>query len=486
MKSLKKVLVLVMSLAFVASLVMGCTVSTTDSPTAGTVDEAADTASGSAATGGAIVQEGVEAKEESATVADYVSECSALSDMEAYNYFCSLADKGLTDDEIIQFFIDLPISTANEQVYQLFQDEGFQASMDTYPIGETYDGYTWANGDGTSIVGGYSGNNLKLPFTGYIDSVDTDVTYNLGIVFHGFSHPWLINWADSAKWELDKYPNVTYTILDGEFDDSKMGEQIDTLIAQQVDGIVVWPQTEAGTTAAVQRIIDAGIPVVTTDRLTGAQDVNAIVAGNFPANGAQCGMYLVYQLAQDNDEAAVAGNLVMLRKPLGSTADAVRTGYFLKVLSYFPGINVLASYHDEDSREQAYTNAQTALAAFDNIDAFYGTGDHETLAAVEACKDGNRMTRSNGLKMHFIGIDDSKEILTEVKEGLVDSDTPYTPLIADIGVRVLLNILEGKDFGTKYIITPNIPIVTTNGDVVFGLHTQTPDQWYAYTFGPEM
>jgi len=36
------------------------------------------------------------------------------------------------------------------------------------------------------------------------------------------------------------------------------------------------------------------------------------------------------------------------------------------------------------------------------------------------------------------------------------------------------------------VITPNIPMVTQKGDTIFGLVTQTPDQWYAYTFGPPM
>ena len=36
------------------------------------------------------------------------------------------------------------------------------------------------------------------------------------------------------------------------------------------------------------------------------------------------------------------------------------------------------------------------------------------------------------------------------------------------------------------VITPNIPMVTQNGDIIFGLNTQKPDEWYQYTFGPPM
>ena len=165
----------------------------------------------------------------------------------------------------------------------------------------------------------------------------------MGVTFHGFNHPWLINWADAIKWEGDRHSNIDMTVLDAEFDNQKQASHFDTFIAEKVDGIVVWPQVEAPTGPPAQRAIEAGIPVVSVDRLTGYKGVTSRVTGNFPANGAQCGMYLVWKLAQEGNLNA---NVIMLRKPLGSTADAVRTGHFLKVLSYFPGIKILQSYHD--------------------------------------------------------------------------------------------------------------------------------------------
>jgi ribose transport system substrate-binding protein len=178
--------------------------------------------------------------------------------------------------------------------------------------------------------------------------------------------------------------------------------------------------------------------------------------------------------------------MVMLRKPLGSTADAVRTGHMLKVLSYFPGIEILKSYHDTDNREEAYANAQAALQAYPDIDVFFGTGDHEALAAWEATKLAGRLdSRPGGKKVIFLSIDDSKEALTHVEKGNFEVNTPYTPLISDIGMRVLLNAVTGKEMPHD-VITPNIPMVTPKGEKIFGLKTQTPDEWWEYTFGPPL
>jgi ABC-type sugar transport system substrate-binding protein len=415
-------------------------------------------------------------------------EVSKLEGQKALEFFESLPQKGVKDEEVIDFFVDLPISQANKQVYDLFEKEGFERYLAGYPRGKPYQGFQWKQGSGTEIKGPFSKQALKLPFTDYVPLPEGPVgkdgeTYDIGVTFHGFDHPWLINWADAARWEAARHPNVKVKVLDAQYDNNKMASHFDTFISQDVDGILVWPMVEAPTGPPAQRAMEAGIPVVSVDRLTGHEQVTSRVTGNFPANGAQVGMALINTLAKEGDLNA---KMVMLRKPLGSTADAVRTGHMLKVLSYFPGIEILKSYHDTDNREEAYANAQSALQAYRDIDVFFGTGDHEALAAYEATKLAKRLnSRKGGKKIIFLSIDDSKEALTRVKEGDFEVNTPYTPLISDIGMRVLLNVVTGKDMPHD-VITPNIPMVTPKGEEIFGLKTQTPDEWWQYTFGPPL
>jgi ribose transport system substrate-binding protein len=418
--------------------------------------------------------------------ANLYDEVSKLQGEEALKFFQALPEKGVEGTDVVEFFIGLPLSDANPQIKKLFDDQGFERYLEGYPKGEPHGGFQWESGMGTEIKGPFSKQALKLPFTDYIpldEGPVGDGEYDIGVTFHGFDHPWLINWADAAKWEADRHPNVKLRVLDAEYDNNKQASHFDTFISQQVDGILVWPMVEAPTGPPARRAMDAGIPVVSVDRLTGYDDVTSRVTGNFPANGAQVGMALIDKLAAEGDLKA---NMVMLRKPLGSTADAVRTGHMLKVLSYFPGIKILKSYHDTDNREEAYANAQAALQAYDDIDVFFGTGDHEALAAWEATKLANRVnSRPGGKKIIFLSIDDSKEALTHVRKGNFEVNTPYTPLISDIGMRVLLNVVANKEMPHD-VITPNIPMVTPKGKEIFGLKTQTPDAWWEYTFGPPL
>jgi len=411
-----------------------------------------------------------------------------LSGQDALTFFENLPASGLTDAEILDFFINIPLSDANPEIVELYKREEFDKFMSTYPSGAPYNGYKWTKGNGTPFKGDFSSLDLKLPFSDYVSIENGPVgnpnqTYRIGVAIHGFDQPWCVSLADAAQWEADRHPNIEIDVRDGQWDNDQMADIIDSFILQKVHGILTWPMVEAETTIApVQRAIEAGIPVVSVDRMTGLEETTSRITGNFPANGAQSGMYLVWKLASEGELKA---NVVLLRKPLGSTADANRTGHFLRVLSYFPGIKIVKSLHDKDSTAEAYANAQVALNELPEIDVFFGTGDHETIAAYDASESANRLhSRKDGKKIIFLSIDDSKTAITRVRSGQFELNTPYTPLISDIGMRTLINLVTKDQSMPHDIITPNIPMVTQNGDVIFGFQTQTPDQWYEYTFGP--
>lgn len=421
-------------------------------------------------------------------VAALVQECSTLSGQEAVDFFYSLKDKGLTDTQILQFFIDLPISEANKDIYDLYQKDGFAIYAAKYPSGEAYDGFAWEMGMGSEYVGHFSGWNLKGPYTDYVPLPEGPVgdaakTYKIGVAFHGMKSAWTTNFHDSIMNEALQHPNVELDIQDAEYDDNKFSNIFDMFIAQGVDGIVCIPNVEAPSAPPIQRATEAGIPVVTVDRVSGYDGYSHRVAGNFTANGAQNAMFLIDTL---KNEGSFDCNIVLLRKALGSTADAIRIGYYLKPLSYIPGIKVVASYHDNSDKTVAFTNAQAAVQAHERIDAFMCDGDYQAIVMLEALNLANRLDSRDGGKRVIIGsVDDSKEAIKQVENGFLACNTPYTPMESDIGLRVVLKeITEPDNNMPRDIIVPNIPIVTQDGRELFGMKTLTPADWFQYTFGP--
>ncbi len=408
---------------------------------------------------------------------------SRLQGTKLLDYVASLNLRG---QQAIDFWKRIPLSRANKQVNRLFRKEAFAIYMKKYPRPARETSQTFLEGSGTDIVGPISGQSLKLPFTaiqplpaGPIG--DPNRTYRVAYTIHGLSHPWLLNNADSAQWQADRHPNVKLTVLDPEFDNDKQVAQIDAPIKDKVDGILVWPMQEAPTGPPVDRAAGAGIPTVSVDRLVGSRKVRVRITGNFPANGAQQGLYLVHRLLQESGR--VAGNIVMIRKPLGSTADAMRTGHFLKVISYFPELKILQSTHNSSNRADSKSQVAAALEKHAAIDAVFCTGAEQGMGAVAAIDEAGRWdSRKEDKRIIVLSNDDLFEALEAMRQDKIAMTAPYTPLLGALGLRVLLKVVTGESM-PRDVTSPDLPMITRVSESVFGIETIKVDDWVPYSYG---
>ncbi len=405
-----------------------------------------------------------------------------LQGLEFLNYVESLDLKG---QQAMDFWKRIPLSRANKQVARLFRKEAFAIYMKKYPRPEGR-AESFTPGMGVEATGPLSGQSLKLPFSGFHPLPEGPIgdprrTYRIGYTIHGLNHPWSLNNADSALWEARRHPNVELSVLDSGFDNHKQVAQIDSWVKDELDGIMIWPMQEAPTGPPVNRAHAAGIPTVTIDRQVGSHEVLAQITGNFPANGAQQGAYLVHRLFQEM--GMVEANILMIRKPLGSTADAMRTGHFLKVISYFPGLRIIDSLHNSSNRTQSQQQVAEALKQHGLIDVIFCTGAEQAMGAVLAVDEAQRWnSRAQDRRIILLSNDDLFEALEAMREDKIAVTAPYTPLLGGLGLRVLLQSLAGESV-PKNVITPDLPMITRERMNIFGIQTISIDDWAPYSYG---
>ena len=416
-----------------------------------------------------------------------VEHASKLKDKALLEYVNSL---GLKGQEVIDFFKSLPVSKANKEVYKLFQKEGFQFYHDKYPSAPPFGGYQWKMGMGEEVTCPLGKYPLKYLFDPeYVPLApgpvgDPNKTYRLGYTIHGWEHPWLLNNTGCAINETNKHPNVKITTLDAGWDDAKQAKHVDTWVAQGFDGILIWPRVEAPTGPPVDRAIDAGIPVVSVDRQVGTDRVSHRITGNFPANGIQCAVYLVHRLIQETGEPKA--NIIMIRQSAGSSPDVMRTGYFLRVVSYFPGIKILKYYHNLSSQGETFKQVQDALMAYPNLDAMFFDASSQALGAAEAIGLAKRWkSREGGRKIILVAPDDGHDSMHAIREGHIDANPPYVGFLGGLGVRIVLRHIMGEDL-PQDITTPDLIMVTKEKENVFGIETYTADEWEPYCYGPQV
>src|ERR1044072_8022255 len=82
----------------------------------------------------------------------------------------------------------------------------------------------------------------------------------------GLNFPFFVHMMNQMKSEAEALGNITFVESDGQDQTPKQTADVETAIAQGVNGIVISPREVDAMAPALQQAVDAGIPVVTIDR----------------------------------------------------------------------------------------------------------------------------------------------------------------------------------------------------------------------------
>jgi ribose transport system substrate-binding protein len=192
----------------------------------------------------------------------------------------------------------------------------------------------------------------------------------------GLQATWCAQGKQAAEY-WGKLFNVEVTWFDGQLDAVKQRSAIDNMASQKWDFVAIQAFGIGTLTAPVNKMIDAGIPVIDMDTLIAPLEsinVHALIAPNNEFMGASVTQALVNAI---NGE----GNIIMTQGALGHTGAQGRARGFHSVVSKFPKIKVL----DEQPGDWDVTKVariwEGLLTKYPKIDAAYFHNDDMALAA---------------------------------------------------------------------------------------------------------
>jgi len=192
----------------------------------------------------------------------------------------------------------------------------------------------------------------------------------------GLQATWCAQGKQAAEY-WGKLFNVSVTWFDGELDAVKQRAAIDDMASQKWDFVAIQAFGEGTLTQPVQKMIDAGTPVIDMDTLIAPLDkinVHSFIAPDNIFMGAAVTQALVNAIGGE-------GNIVMTQGALGHTGAQGRAKGFFSVVKNYPKIKVL------DTSPADWDVAKTArlwedlLTRFPKIDAAYFHNDDMALAA---------------------------------------------------------------------------------------------------------
>ncbi len=251
------------------------------------------------------------------------------------------------------------------------------------------------------------------------------------------SNPYWKAETDTAVSEAEKLGYTTTTSAHKNDPETQNG-LVETAINDKVKGVILDPAGADESVAAVQKLVDANIPVVL---------VNAEISKTGLAKA---------QIVSNNAQGATLGAeawaesmkykgtyVELLGKPSDNNAQ-VRSDGYKSVISQYKDLKKVGSEIANWDRQEGQDKMESLLSKYPNIDGVIAGNDEMALGAINALKQKNKLDQ-----VKVLGFDGNQDAANEVKKG-------------EMVATVLQPIVEGT---TKAVAQLNSVLTTGNTGV---------------------
>ncbi len=213
-------------------------------------------------------------------------------------------------------------------------------------------------------------------------------------------------------------------------------QQLQNLMAQDVDAILVNPGDVSGLNATLQEALDQGIIVISVD-----QELDVPGVYNVGIDQKAWAMESAEWLAE---KLGGEGDIVLIEGFPGHPANVARMEGVSEVLANYPGINVLATdtgRWDEATGQQVMSNF---LAAYPNLDGYW-TQDGMAIGALQAVMAANPAEWPQGVgegRCQFLNLWEEALTMNPDFDSIAVANHPG---VSPTGLRIAVNMLQGKE-----------------------------------------
>ncbi len=219
--------------------------------------------------------------------------------------------------------------------------------------------------------------------------------------------------------------------------------QVEDVIVKKPDAIVFTPVDYKAMVPSVEKINQAGIPVVNiTDRSAGGKFVAFVGADDYSL-GLETARYLVKTLGGK-------GNLVVLEGVKGALTNIDRVRGFNDAISEAPGIKLLASQPANYQRLQALQVMENLLQSYPSIDGVLAANDAMATGAIEALDGAAR-------KSLVTGINGTHEAIDAIKSGKLLATGDYNAFQQGcLGAMIATRNLRKLPVKSEILLKPSV------------------------------
>mgnify|MGYP002622335706 CR=1 FL=1 len=259
---------------------------------------------------------------------------------------------------------------------------------------------TACGGGGSSSNGGGSSDGSQSGGGG-----ESGKKIKVGIVYTTLTNEFAVK-IQAAVREKAQELGIELLEADGQGKPENQIAQVENFITQKVDAIILQPYDRNGTAPAVDKAVNANIPIVVVNAQTSNVEKALAYVGSDDVYAGELEMQYIA------DQLGGKGNIVIIRGPYGNSAEVDRTEGNRNVLAKYPDINVLADQTANWDRAEAMVLMENWLQTYPDIDAVVAQNDEMALGAYQAIKAAKKEN-----EILVIGIDAIEDALKSVANG---------------------------------------------------------------------
>lgn len=219
--------------------------------------------------------------------------------------------------------------------------------------------------------------------------------------------------------------------------------QVEDVIVKKPDAIVFTPVDYKALVPSVEKMNDAGIPVVNiTDHMAGGKIVAFVGIDDYKV-GVTTAQALIDALGRK-------GSVVIIEGVKGSLSSQDRVRGFNDALKANPNVKLLASQPGNFQRLNALEVMENLIQSFPQIDGVMAANDAMAIGAIEALDGANR-------KSIVVGINGTKEAVDAVKAGKLLASGQADPFMQGcLGTIIAIRNLRKQTITTLMYLKPSV------------------------------
>lgn len=246
--------------------------------------------------------------------------------------------------------------------------------------------------------------------------------------------------------EVSFHPNIHLEIKDARNSSAKQIEHINEFISQGVNLLIVSPNEADPVTPAVEKAVEAGIPVIVVDRKTSSPSYTAYVGANNYEIGKLAGEYVAKML---NGK----GKIIEVWGLEGSTPAIDRHKGITDAISKYQDIKIVAEVSGEWEKDVAKARFPKVFSAHADADLVLAHNDVMAIGAYESIKSTGI---SGNLKFTgFDGLAGPNGGLQFVDDGILDATFLY-PTGGEEVIKLAYDILNNRPFKRENILNTTV------------------------------